>query len=227
VTEAIYGVSGDGNVWLRGGNKWTAQGKVASLPFFGGAVSSDGSVIAGGASPNRKPYRYTSDGIVEAPTDRPGASRAITPDGSVIAGHTSDSLFVWAGDEINFYPYENPAFKWIPTDISADGRTTVGFDPSYSGNTALNEKTVLHDGVQYTLPEFLGLDGWTVNRTRGISDDGTVIIASGYTDNGIFGPGLIAYVPEPHALMGALAPALLARRSARKSWTGRGRHGRI
>jgi hypothetical protein len=221
VTEAIYGVSGDGNVWLRGGNKWTAQGKEATLPFFGGAASYDGSVIAGGGS--RKPYRYTSQGVVEAPTDRSGPSRAITPDGSVIAGYTTGSVFVWAGDQLTYYPYENPSYKWIPIDISADGRTVVGFDPSVNANALLNENTVLHDGVQYTLPEYLGLEGWTVNGTRSISDDGTVIIASGYTDHGVAGPGLIAYVPEPHALIGALFAAPLVRRSARETGAKRGR----
>jgi uncharacterized membrane protein len=151
-------------------------------------------------------------------------SRVITPDGSVVAGYTSGGVFVWAGDEVTQYAYENPGYKWIPTDISADGRTIVGFDVTVNPNSPLNENTVLHDGVQYTLPEYLGLDGWTVNGTRSISEDGSVIVASGYTDHGVAGPGLIAYVPEPHAVVGLFLAALSTRRRSRKQQSGRRGH---
>jgi hypothetical protein len=129
-----------------------------------------------------------------APLENSSQPRSMTPDGKIIAGTYTDGIFLWEGDTARLYPYKDPTYKWIPYDITADGRTVVGMDLSTTRN---NAPTLLHDGVEYTLAEFLGLEGWTVGRARGISDDGRVLLGWNYVDNGVAGPGFIAFVPEP------------------------------
>jgi uncharacterized membrane protein len=168
---------------------------VTNLPGFGFAVSRDGSVVAGqNTGGTSRAYRIDSNGLRVAPLADSGQARSITPDGKIVAGTNSEGVFLWEGDTARVYPYEDPTHKWLPFDISADGRTVVGFDLSTNRS---NAPTLLHDGVEYTLPEYLGLEGWTVRHARGISDDGRVLLGWTYTDNGVAGPGFIAYVPEP------------------------------
>jgi probable HAF family extracellular repeat protein len=236
-------VSADGSVVVGGMGdlpreafRWTSATGPVRLGFLkaahdyssAGAVSADGSVIAGlSSSPSqREAFRWTARTGMIGLGDLSGGeytsvATAISADGGVIVGWSASSsgeqAFRWtqAAGMVGLGDLPGLGFQSKACDTTADGSVVVG----YSINGAFiwdaagrmqSLKKVLTDVYD------IDLSDWYLIEATGISDDGSVIVGTGINPHGHTEAWRFV-VPEPAtlSLMG-LGFACLLRRGAMK-----------
>jgi uncharacterized membrane protein len=216
--DSSYGplaISNDGSTTLLG-------------PIANGPIVIADEPFVPGASMTRNTIRWTAaEGPIElGPAEgfTAGAARALSADGRVIAGHSSDfGVFptpriratVWQGDQPTLLPAI--ADYCDALDISADGSIIVGTAGYGSGVILapgeLNGAVIWKDGTARFITELLTtdyglgveLEGWHLTYATAISDDGTVIAGNGFAPDGSSAAWVVVLaVPEPASVVLAL-----------------------
>ena len=152
----------------------------------------------------------------------------ISADGSTIVGFSSNRFssigrgfqaFRWTLSEGMIDLGSLPgAIEIIAFDVSGDGSTIVGRAFSETGEEAFVwDQQAGMQNLQQVLTDDLGLDldGWTLGRADGISDDGLTIVGVGTNPSG-FTEAWIAIIPEPSTAL-LFASGLVAMAAARRS----------
>jgi len=204
VISGVHAVSADGSTVVGGhvgqAFRWTSSEGVVFLPDGGGlnpweakAVSADGSVIVGFASPgglfgNFQPFRWTAaTGTLPLGTF-PGVftieANGVTNDGNVIVGGNKycclgSTAQAWSWDEssgymgLGFLPGAQ-SLRSNAWGISGDGSVVVGDSLGPNGEEAF--RWIESDGMVGL--GFLPGAQFLNSRAAAISNDGTVIIGS-------------------------------------------------
>jgi probable HAF family extracellular repeat protein len=169
------------------------------------AVSDDGLSIAGrGVSTlGLEAFLWTESGGMVGLGDLPNgifqsSAFAISADGSVVVGSTGccadKQAFRWteAGGMVGLGDLPGGAFDGSALAISADGSIVVGEGTTASGGRAFiwDEANHMCQLDQVLTNDFgLDLEGWTLVRAMGISDDGLTIVGQGLNPSGENGVG--------------------------------------
>ncbi len=232
--------------------RWTRDGGMERLGLLPGSIASvasgvsdDGSTIVGVSWGNREhAFRWTAEeGMTALEPDHAGYTRAYAAsrDGSVVAGTQ------WFPGE------EQEIFRWteeggmmglgsladtlgaIPTGMSADGSTIVGYGGVQKPGFIWTEKDGMRDLLTVMLEDYqlTNLEGWSYVQPYAISANGRYIVGVGYNSNDPANPEQafllerLAPVPEPstYGIMGsgALLGLILIRNRHRMRLASRGR----
>ena len=246
VTEA-FDVSRDGSVVVgyydsgqgRDAFRWTTASGFEFLrsPMFGAvaarAVSADGSAIAGSAAsgdPIEQAFIWTRTdgmrhlGVLPGMTHSIGT--AISDDGIAVIGYSYNTntqvveAFRWSvaeGMRGLGYPVGGGQRHGMAFGASADGSVIVG--QADAGAFLWTDNIGARDLRQF-LVEDLGLNevrGWDLFTADAISDDGMVIVGTGFNPDGRQ-EAWIAVLPEPGALVSIGTAALLLLRRKRDGY---------
>jgi uncharacterized membrane protein len=222
--------------------RWTAAGGLVGLRFgpsfdstTGRAISSDGSVIVGGAWSNftgvgtkwsSQAFRWTADGDMVGlgirRNDPSGWATAVSADGSVVVGNG----FRWTSQD---GAAQLPGWA---NGMSADGSLVVGgqfLSPANVYEAFIWDRANGTRSMRDVL-DGMGVDvrGWKLGWAEDISADGLISVGGGTDPSGQF-VGWIATLPEPERLpLLSLAGALITCRrrgrkraaaGARRGWT--------
>lgn len=224
-----------GEIW-RSDTGWTSlPGGYGVLTGYGagGALSSDGSIIAATVG-------QSGSFVTEAARWTPGGveTLGLLPGGvsSAVGGMSSNGEVVVGGGESTSRNVPSEAFRWstdsagmsflgdllggdswsFAYDVSNDGRIVIGEGTDAIGASAFiwdetNGIRALQDVL--TNDYDLDLDGWRLTSARGISDDGLTITGIGINPDGLQ-EGWIVTIPAPStfAAFGLLAFAGSTRR---------------
>jgi probable HAF family extracellular repeat protein len=208
IENEALGVSADGSVVVGRGSdqsineayRWTeVDGRVG----LGGCcdccsnangVSADGSVVVGRGNIGSGAFRWTSEeGMVHL--GEPGnEALGVSADGSVVVGSGSvqsgNEAFRWteAGGMVLLGDLPGGEFESSAGAVSADGSVVVGNGTTDSGNegfiwTQANGMERLQDVLETN--GTTGMDGWTLLRVGGISDNGQWIAGWGTNPSGL------------------------------------------
>ncbi len=166
------------------------------------SVSADGSIVAGVSSnaTGYEAFSWTAEGGMVGLGDLPGGGFGsgivdITPDGRILVGYGMVDGNIYEGALwINGGPIESiggfPGLSTFPIKVSADGKTIVGYVwPTGSTSEAAiwTEEAGWHRLADVLTDDYgLGADvaGWTLQGSRGISDDGRTISGWGINPDG-------------------------------------------
>lgn len=220
--SSAYGLSGDGKsatgfAWANGCDAraflWTESGGLELLDSLGNgtnrasAISQDGQVIAGFAQGifARSPAVWSTDGSgwiydIDDVGDDIGEVYGLNNDGSTILGAWNGDAFRDEDGVVTIMGSLNGG-NWtgIPTDISEDGNTIVGFDTLGLGREAWMWTPA--DGI-VALDTIIARAGFpNANETwvcRAMSDDGNVIVGGAQQTGGPWGFG--AFIFERNSL---------------------------
>jgi uncharacterized membrane protein len=241
-TEGFPGdISRDGSV-LTGGFvgagpfRWTSAGGAVALPApagwengSGGALSADGSVVAGtlfNPPGHRRAFRWTATGgtaLLDLPSGIVGShANAISADGSTVVGWAYDATdanypFRWTSSS-GFQLIGGPGFTGAARDATADGSVVVGnrAGPGTGGPFIWDAAHGPRD-FRSALAQDYGLDLslWQLTSVDGVTPDGMTFIGMGSHPQ--FGDNVAwrVVVPEPGAgvmLVAVLTPLVLRRR---------------
>jgi probable HAF family extracellular repeat protein len=190
------------------GFRWTQAAGVASLGQFGGgtsrssnamAVSADGSTIVGSGHPVLTgAVAWTAAGQVSVlghlPQHSAAVATAVSRDGSAVVGYSTDGLG------------RSQAFRWTETagmgalgsgqeglgdlvaaGMSGDAGVMVGWATSAPGEAAVIWSAAsgwsrLEDFLRTRY--LIELNGWTLRRATGISDNGLTLVGQGRNPQG-------------------------------------------
>lgn len=200
--------------------RWTLAGGVEGLGFLphsnpssqAYAVSADGEVAIGDATNQvgAPGFLWTAGSI--APLEpivgqgQPRFARAMSSDGTTVAGLASATIFVWS--ETDGYTYladfDTSHGKW-PRDLDAGGSVLVGGSVSHDHPTAFHWTAA--DGMRPlgdVLADDYGLDvdGWILTDALGISPNGRYIVGVGTNPDGAR-EGFVAFLGSPSCGLGA------------------------
>lgn len=185
------------------GFRWTQTSGSVSLGQFGGgtsrgshamAVSADGSTIVGSGHPVLTgAVAWTAAGQVSVlghlPQDVAAVATAVSRDGTAIAGYSTDGLgrsrvFRWtqgSGMAVLGAGQEGLG-DVVAGGMSGDGGVVVGWATSSAGEMAViwNEATGWSRLEEFLRTKYrLELNGWTLHRATGISDNGLTLVGQG------------------------------------------------
>lgn len=206
----VLGVSGDGRTLVgfsvvagvTQGFKWTASDGFTALGLltrdsmgFAHDANADGSLVVGFATTvnGQRPRVWTAGGGLEPLFDAPGAALAVSADGRFVTGrygmNAEQEPLRWTAAShggVGNAPGTDAGTGW---DVNADGRVIVGAAQlvGASDNVAIVwiEGQGTHQLQQWLIERFgLHLDGWTLARAVGVSDDGLVIAGHGQNPAG-------------------------------------------
>jgi uncharacterized membrane protein len=209
----VGGGTGDGFIW----NQQTGPSPIPDLPggnpgSSGWGISADGSIVAGrgNSSLGTEAFRWEVGGPILGLGDLPGGvvesvAWDISADGLVIVGssgccaHKEATIWTEAAGLVSIGDLPGGALDAQAMAVSGDGSIVVG-----EGTTDLGGRAFIWDAtngmrqLDQVLADTLGLDleGWTLIRARGVSDDGLTIIGQGINPSGE-DEGWIAFIPEP------------------------------
>jgi probable HAF family extracellular repeat protein len=205
--------------------RWTEAGGMVGLGDLPGgsfqsratAVSADGSVVVGNSSyalgAADEAFLWTEEsgmiGLGGLPGQIPGDFKQlssaidISADGKVVVGQANNGI-------------RSVAFRWT----KEEGMSELGLPPGINASIALAASTDgsiivgqgwgdaeipliwTSDGIVRPIQEILvndlglNLNGWTLIRAFGVSDDGLTIVGMGMNPNGDY-EGWVATIPEP------------------------------
>jgi probable HAF family extracellular repeat protein len=179
-SQRVQAISGDGRVAVgdafHSAYRWTLEeGLVEIGADTAFAASHDGSVIVGGFTHgDREAYRWTQDdGIVGL--GGPGGARAVSADGSVVAGFSGSNAFRWtSGGGMTSLGIGSP---W---GISTDGSIIVGSSSDSDCSNAV--RWTAQEGM-VSLGELPG--GRCAGLARDLSSDGGVIVGNSYSEGDV------------------------------------------
>jgi probable HAF family extracellular repeat protein len=190
------------------GFRWTQASGIVSLGQFGGgtsrssnamAVSADASTIVGSGHPVLTgAVAWTTTGQVSVlghlPRDVAAVATAVSRDGTAIAGYSTDGqgrsqVFRWTSTT-GMAPLgvgQEGLSDVIAGGMSGDGEVVVGWAASSAGETAMiwtqaTGWSRLEDILQTRYR--IELNGWTLQRATGISDDGLTLVGQGRNPQG-------------------------------------------
>lgn len=190
------------------GFRWTQASGIVSLGQFGGgtsrssnamAVSADASTIVGSGHPVLTgAVAWTTTGQVSVlghlPQDVAAVATAVSRDGTAIAGYSTDGqgrsqVFRWTSTT-GMAPLgvgQEGLSDVIAGGMSGDGEVVVGWAASSAGETAMiwtqaTGWSRLEDILQTRYR--IELNGWTLQRATGISDDGLTLVGQGRNPQG-------------------------------------------
>jgi len=190
------------------GFRWTQASGIVSLGQFGGgtsrssnamAVSADASTIVGSGHPVLTgAVAWTTTGQVSVlghlPRDVAAVATAVSRDGTAIAGYSTDGqgrsqVFRWTSTT-GMAPLgvgQEGLSDVIAGGMSGDGGVVVGWAASSAGETAMiwaqaTGWSRLEDILQTRYR--IELNGWTLQRATGISDDGLTLVGQGRNPQG-------------------------------------------
>lgn len=187
-TMAAYGISGDGRFAVGGWGpgspigsafRWSqttgyqdlSPGEIALSEAVD--ASFDGSVVVGMSRATsgglQRPFRWTEAGGFQVlGTNVEGSARAVSGNGNVIVGATSNSAFVWTqAGGVQFLPSVTGAGLALARGVNFDGTIIVGG----SGPGAATG-TMWINGVPQALANSVPNSSFTA---YGVSDDGSVV----------------------------------------------------
>lgn len=157
------------------------------------AVSADGTVVVGRttSSSGTQAFRWTKNGGMIGLGRLPGGSiscaMAVSHDGSYVTGYASDpsgtQIFRSYGTVMQKLNNVLGATSGCGTGISVDGKTVVGYATFSNKST---EAIVWRNAIGSSSVKDLlssagvtGVQGWTLTKCTGVSDDGMTIVGSG------------------------------------------------
>ncbi len=204
---------------------WTEDDGIQVLPGISDSegssgvagISADGSVIAGSRELEgvRQPYLYTSNAPIQDLGLLAGRHidtfvNGLSSNGKVVIGNASGRGWRWdAARGMHPIPFlQENDFAIYPIDLTADGSVIVGTThastdpterfPSFIWTQELGTQNLeAFLSAQYGL----SLDGWSLSRVSGISDDGHVIVGGGVNPQGqLEAWAVVIRVPETSAL---------------------------
>lgn len=204
-------------------------------PFFvpmsqASGVSSDGSVVAGtslAGYADATVFRWTSAGmvnIVPGGIFDPGNPVAISSDGSAVAASNRSELLTRWTAAGGLQPVVSPSgLPIISIDgLDGDGSLLFGFifqiavPPFENYNFVWDPVNGFRAPADLLTDDYgLDLDGWTITRIAGISEDGLTLVGRGIDPNGMADLWLVS-LPEPNAALLALSAALALRLAKRR-----------
>jgi uncharacterized membrane protein len=194
VSSGATRVSGDGTTVIgtsfsnkgQVGFVWTSANGIQFVPFPPGSgnsaqgvngVTSDGSMLVGGAWGYESFYWTAGSGSVGLPGPQPATADAVSPDGLLIAGYTGSGdnlqLIVWNGGSNS-----EPGISLLPN---------MSMGVSTSGHVVASTTQVNNNDIAFTWSAAAGvsyLPGPSV--ARDISANGDVVVGSVQTAPGIF-----------------------------------------
>jgi probable HAF family extracellular repeat protein len=209
------GISGDGmavvGTCLQINNmafRWASSTGSVALGQFGGgsnqqssaaAISLDGTVVVGAGHPSLTgAVKWALDGsptvLGKLPGDSEGAATAVSRDGLVVVGWSTDSArsdraFRWTQQAGMVTPGHSISglLGSVATSVSGDGRIVVG-----AGHTSTAEVALIWDmdhGMRLLEAALLDdyqteIPGWKLTRATAISDDGLTIAGHGTNPQG-------------------------------------------
>ena len=194
--ESVEDVSADGSVVVGnsagGAMRWTSSGGASFLgPQLRGAwaCSADGNTVVGWLAPFQ-PYRWHSSGGLLTPLgawDR-GEAWGVTADGETVVGAwwpncCSQSAARWSAPSGAATLVVIPTPTSIVRDVSADGRTMVGFASTFQGSV---RAAIWTGGAHFAwLDDWLRARGalipagWHLEFAVAMSDDGRFVVGTG------------------------------------------------
>jgi probable HAF family extracellular repeat protein len=240
-SSQAFGVSFDGRVVVGVGTtaidseafRWTpATGMVGLGDLPGGqarsvafGVSADGGTIVGygfGAGSDQQAVRWTAAtgmmGLGFLPGANQSQARAVSADGSVIAGHNNFGLspnisteaFRWTQSEgmVGLGDFPGGRLISVARDVSADGSVIVGQGEALreDGQSFINrafywtEATGMLNLQDVLVSGGANLDGWRLFEARGVSADGLTIAGTGVDPTGAI-QAWVATIPEPSTIL--------------------------
>ncbi len=170
------------------------------------AISSDGSIIVGSSYIKENPSYYSGTRAWHWKNPNPKKTRlksvkdyaptaafGISPDGSIIVGQSGYQACRWdsvSADPVvlELLPSAAPGSESIAYDASNNGEIVVGWSTSIG--VPLQQEAVIwgEDNLPLSLNAFLDLEGvdregFILTEARAISDDGKIVVGSGYDSN--------------------------------------------
>lgn len=198
---------------------WTEAASMVSLGQFGGgtsrssnamAISLNGSTIVGSGHPVLTgALAWKGEGqfslLGYLPQDVAAAATAVSRDGTAIAGYSSDSFgrtraFRWTQvtGMVPLASGQEGLGDLVATGMSGDGTVVVGWATSATEETAWiwSDSTGWFRLEELLLMKYrFGLNGWTLHRATGISDNGRTLVGQGRNPQGQLA-GWVLTLPE-------------------------------
>jgi uncharacterized membrane protein len=201
---------------------WTEENGLSEVPAisdgsslsYGSDISADGSVIVGSRQlpEGLRAFRYSAARGLEnlgplLTAGRDTRAAAISADGEVVVGKAGRDGWRW--DEVtglHALPRLGESNSLLgPVDVSGDGSVIVGVTTSSTNPAARvpsfiwTEERGTENLQTYLEGEYgLVMEGWTLTRLSGISDDGLVIVGGGVNPEGRLEAFVVDLrIPEP------------------------------